>query len=360
MMEKFYNNLVLLLNRSFSGEYMFGNEVRRRGWYLTGSTLAHFIANYTIKGCGNIHVEVAGSLDIFQEFSKRSLYIVTDNTVTIPGGTKIILHKVPDISGYLEEFAIDYERSRLRFPVDLGNRCDTWSLSWSEKVKRIPKPEKQGVFFDAKRRAYGRELIGKMLECGEKAGIKDKMFLGFGGCLGYALCGDFLPTDDDIDMCIHSDDLTQEQLHAYLLECKRRGLTETRMRGPFTINGKYVWFSIGEKSIEEEHGAKACNWFWFNHGGYSWHSKGKRWIGRHGLNDEHPTAKGIPIDLTRELKTVRFGGTVDVQVPRQLGRCLDWWYPGWIVRKKESSQINTVLVIPEEKDKKTWYIEKRK
>jgi hypothetical protein len=314
------------------------------------------MVNYTLKGCGDVHVQIAGSPDTFHSLTSKLGFLIDKGIVQMPSGNKIITHSVESIDQVLEEFPRDYDRAKLRFPLDIGKKCDEWDINWTEKINRLPRPEKEGIFFDTKRRDIGRNMINKMLECGAKAGIRDRMFLAFGNCLGYALTGDFLPTDSDIDMCIHSDGLTQEQLHKYLMECKSAGLTEDRLRGPFTINGKYVWFSIGDKSIDEEHGVKSCNWFWFNFGGFSWHSKGKKWIGRRGLDDKYPTAKGIPENLTNELKTVKFGGTVEIQVPKKLGECLDWWYPGWLIRKKESSAINTVLTIPDEKNKSSWFI----
>jgi len=236
--------------------------------------------------------------------------------------------------------------------------CDNWNMNWTENV-----PTSGGEyhddrdFFNAIRRENGHRLIEKMLECGSKAGIRDKMFLGFGNVLGYAIMGDFLPNDDDIDMCILADDIPQEQRHVYLMECKAAGLTENRMHGPELVEDKYVWFSIGNKSVIHDNGVKACNWFWFRHGGFWWHSKGKSWEGRQDLS-QHPTAKGIPVDIFDGLtKQVKFGD-VKVMVPCRVGTCLDWWYGSWLIRKRESSIIKTVLNMPTN-DRKTWWIENK-
>jgi hypothetical protein len=125
------------------------------------------------------------------------------------------------------------------------------------------------------------------------------------------------------------------------------------------IEDKYCWFSIGPKSPYTDNGVKSCNWFWFKHGGFWWHSKGKQWIGRRELSKDNITAKGIPDTVFNgKLKNVLFNG-IEVQMPNQLGPCLDWWYPGWVTRKKDASAISVLLNIPDEKDKRTWFITKK-
>jgi hypothetical protein len=124
-------------------------------------------------------------------------------------------------------------------------------------------------------------------------------------------------------------------------------LCENRLHGPELLNGKYAWFSIGEKSIKLDNGVKACNWFWFKHARHYWHSKGKNW-------QKQYSAKGIPFSIfDGTLKTVTFGGN-EIHIPVNVGACLDWWYGQWVEEKNESSRAVTTLKIIDEEDKSTW------
>jgi hypothetical protein len=334
-MDKFYTALSSLFRRSF------------KQWAIIDSTLAYFVATGTLKGCKEVHIAVTGDTEAYHFMQQLHEFIANE---------QVIVHHVDDMRTPIEEMPVDWDRDTLKFPANLGEVLDNYSPHWGGKYKRTREYPKN-CFFDEERRKGGHEFIAKMLECGDKVGIVDKMFLGFGNVLGYALYGDFLPNDNDIDMCF-LDGIPQEQRQAYLDECKDAGLTENRECGPTTVEGKYSWFSSGPKSPMIEHGVKSCKWFWFEHGGYYWHSKGTNWIGHRGLNKEFPTAKGIPTTIFNgELKKVQFGD-VAVQIPKNIGQCLDWWYPGWLIRKKEQSAEKAILVMPKE-ERRYWYIEVR-
>lgn len=359
-MDRFYNHLLSVLGRSFNGWKEQGGVMKKQGWFLTGPTLAHFLVNYTLKGCTKIHIAVAGSMKVFHQVMMTNQFRpVSDMEFVMPSGVSIIVHRLEQAPALIEEFAKDYDRIKFQFPTNLGAVCDAYDENWTEHtVRNEPYRYPENVFFDAERRKNGHDLIAKMLECGKKVGIADKMFLGFGNALGYVICGDFLPKDDDIDMCILADDIPQDQRHQYLMECKNAGLTENRMHGPMMIEDRYSWFSIGPLSPYTQHGVKSCVWFFFKHGGYYWHSKSKKWIGRAHLDQQYSTAKGIPISIFNgELKKVNFGG-VEVQVPRRLGSALDYWYPGFVTRKKGASEIRSVLVM-KSNDRKDWHIERK-
>lgn len=359
-MDRFYNQLLSVLNRSFNGFKEYSGTMKKQGWFLSGPTLAHFLMNYTLKGCSSIHIAVAGPMELFHQIMMSNRFIPkSDTEFVMPSGISIVVQRLQQSPDLIEEFAKDFDRIRIQFPANIGSVCDAYDENWTENTRRNePYRYPENIFFDAERRKNGHEFIAKMLECGKRAGIADKMFLGFGNVLGYVICGDFLPKDDDIDMCILADDIPQDQRHQYLMECKNAGLCENRMHGPTMIEDKYSWFSIGPKSPFTEHGVKACNWFWFSHGGLFWHSKGTMWIGRSNLNNTHPTAKGIPSDVfTGELNKVNFGG-VEVQITKNVGRCLDYWYPGFVTRKKGASEIKSVMVMPSN-DRKDWYIERK-
>ena len=349
-MDKFYTFLLCTLNRAFNHQ--------GRGWFLTGKTLMYYAVNNTLFGLKEIEIAVHENqpMNIFAAIVWREGNPLVPGTYAIHG-IQIIIHKVKDFPAIVEEFPKDFDRVKVQCPMNMGEILDQVDPDWTENVVRLPQVEAKSTFFTPSRRQNGYNFIGAMLECGRDVGIVDRMFLGFGNLLGYALRHDFMPNDDDIDMCFMADSISQEQRHEYLLACKKAGLSEDRMRGPALVDSKYSWFSIGPLSPYHQNGVKSCNWFWFEHGGYFWHSKGAQWIGRAGLDKASPTAKGIPAALFKDgFKTVKFGG-IDVQVPRNIGKILDYWYPGWLLRKKEASAITTVLTMPSN-DKKTWHIKR--
>lgn len=354
--DRFYNHVIPMLSKAFNGWFEVNGDLLKRGWVLTKGTLAYFIANFTMIGCKEINIRCVGSLQHIQDALIRlGLQMCSPHVFRTLSGVTVIFETVKSIPRVQEIFPADYDRMKLQVPVDVGTELDNWNPNWHKEVKRNPKPERTGVFFDAERRKNGLEFIGKMLECGERAGIRDKMFLAFGNLLGYVIMGNFLPNDDDIDMNILADGIPQEQRHQYLMECKKAGLCENRMRGPAMLEDRYAWFSIGPKSPYTQHGVKSCNWFWFRHGGYWWHSKGAKWIGRKALSDQHPTAKGIPLSVFNgEFQEINFGG-VRINAPKHIGKCLDAWYGSWLGERNCSSAINTVLVMPKP-NRKTWYI----
>jgi hypothetical protein len=317
----------------------------------------YYAVNNTLYGLKEIDIAVSEeqNLDIFRAIMSRGNQLPPGEFFV--NGIQIIIHTVKQMPGIVEEFPKDFDRVKVQCPANMGEILDQVDADWTENVIRLPQVEDKNTFFIPSRRQNGYDFIGAMLECGNKVGIADRMFLGFGNLLGYALKHDFMPNDDDIDMSFMADSITQEQRHKYLLECKKAGLTEDRMRGPALIEGKYVWFSIGPLSPYHQNGVKSCQWFMFEHGGYLWHSKGSQWIGRAGLNKNYPTAKGIPIKLFQDgFKKVMFGN-IEVQVPKNIGSILDAWYSPWLIRKKESSRIETILVMPSN-DRKTWFMER--
>ena len=290
-------------------------------WCLSGSCLVHYVRNMSLNGVKNI---------------------------TTKQHPKVI-----------EVMPADNERVGMNIPSPIGKELDSISDKWSEYpqfnrvhggrkgVRYIPRSV-NGIYMTDKRKANAHELVAGMLKCGEKVGIKDRMFIGFGGALGYAMINDFLWNDDDVDMCILSDGLKQETMREYLMELKRSGFCEKRLHGPRLLNGRYVWFSIGNRSRKGGSGTKSCNWFWFKHGGFYWHSKGVGW--------RDFAAKGIPLSVFNgDLKTVKMGPN-EVQVPKKLGACLDWWYGDWVDEKGGSSKETALLYINNEKDRSSWKI----
>ncbi len=307
-MEKFYMN--------FTNSH--GNGVS-----LAGDSLIYFIRNMSLFGLENIKTAV----------------------------TKNVMAIRPR----------DSERCKISIPVPIGKTLDSITPQWDEwpqfanvpggrnGIKYIPKTV-NGIYMTKERRENAHELVSGMLAAGKKVGIADKMFLGFGGLLGHALIGDFLWNDDDVDMCILADKIPQEQRREYLMELRASGMTEKRLHGPRLFEDKYVWFSIGNKSKKFDCGTKACNWFWFKHGGYYWHAKGIGW--RPGF-----AAKGIPLsEFDGTLKEVQFGPN-KIQVPHRVGACLDWWYGGdWVEERGGSSRESALLQVENEGNRSMWKI----
>ena len=227
-------------------------------------------------------------------------------------------------------------------------------------------------WFTKERKYHGYELLQLMLNCGERAGMRTAMWLGFGNLLGYVTVGDFLPHDNDMDICIDSEKSTHKSDLKYLEEIKKpfsirnqsfpHGLCEKMFRQSNLRDdtGRPVWISLGHRSISRDNGVKSCHWWWFKHSNYYWHSKGDRWItnaksGQVSSSDK-AMALGIPEWILSEMVEVDFHG-VNVNMPKYTGSALDFWYPGWCsIGIKCSSAKQIILAIGDWKNKKTWRI----
>jgi len=257
-------------------------------------------------------------------------------------------------------------------PYRYGTVMDLLEPKWFVKAGQRERPFPGIKFLVGKRVEHGVELLQKIFECGERAGIRDAMWLGFGCCLGYIMCGGFIPKDNDIDICIDSDKITKEQEDAYFQEIKKpfsignqefpHGLCESRFMAPSVRQDtkRALWTSIGHRNIASDFGLKACHWFWFNHGGISWHSKGGRWVkGKSSFGSGMDTCEalclGIPESVVSEKVEIDFLG-VKVRVPLHAGTCCDWWYPGWDPAGEGSSARRIVMSIGKWEDQKTWRI----
>ena len=231
-----------------------------------------------------------------------------------------------------------------------------------------------------------------MYACGKAAGIDHAMFVGFGVCLGQIMLfdpkkgsGNFIPEDDDMDMCIDTDMITPAQEAEYYRQLVNQGLFDggrhkysfkddedgfdsgivhERHGGTVQTGRKvrFTWISLKHKLG----GVKSCNWFMFKWNGYYWHSKGGRWVSQAKF-DKHifpyvpsddAIMKGMPADyLGKYVKTV-FNG-VEVQFPARVGHCVDFWYPGWWLPKTGgSSKKQIICVVRNWKDKNTWKVVK--
>ena len=184
--------------------------------------------------------------------------------------------------------------------------------------------------------------------------------------------GDFIPHDTDLDICIDTEKHGPDGDKKYLEEIKKpfkigkqefpHGLCEKMFR--FSNNrddtNRPLWLSIGHRSINNDNGVKSCNWFMFEHSNYYWHSKGDRWVtGKFNNSEINRTDKAVclgqPSGSLGQFVEVDFNG-VAVNMPKNAGTCLDWWYPGFKPDGQGSSARKLIMAIPNWQKKETWRI----
>lgn len=268
------------------------------------------------------------------------------------------------------------------FPYGVGEYLDTVRPGWYLK-KRPPAPSYPPgeVFYDDERKANAQRLLEALYRTAGQAGLADRLWLGFGGLLGLVREGDWIPHDNDIDMCVMpGTDGAAEK--AWIERLRERGsyaphsddadhwrtLYERRKRGPVTRrdSGVPLWTSLGPLDPESEHGVKSCVWFYLKHGGYYWHSKGGLWVNRRKFNMEEcqyestdeAICLGMPERLLSDgLETVTYHG-VQIRIPKLAGSCCDWWYPGWPVPRAGGSSAKRVVMAVGAWDKpRTWRVQ---
>jgi hypothetical protein len=240
-------------------------------------------------------------------------------------------------------------------------------------------------------RRLALEDLEIITDCARKLHIEDRLFVGFGLLLGMVRENDFIGHDDDVDMCLQSDKITAQQEMEYFVELHKRGMFFSRRKwstrkaddglrfdlvapmrqcqgsgidlnlcrsdGP---KERLTWFSLRRRP--ENH--KICHWLMFKWGGYYWHTKAGKWLNRAKFDPEAieylPTdgglMKGIPEACVEELEAISFHG-VRLNIPRNYGRCLDWWYPGWLTPIKGGSSAKTVVCrVVDWLDRSTWKV----
>jgi hypothetical protein len=194
----------------------------------------------------------------------------------------------------------------------------------------------------------------RQMECAKQAGIWDNLCLGFGSVLAYIREGGPNVHDDDDDMIIFAENITEEQEQEYARLCGEataefpgNGIFEKRRLMEYRPdNGRLFWLSL--KGDRDGVGRKCCHWFMWEHGGYIWHAK-------------HKTAKvkGIPANMLQPGGPVVTYMGAEVHLPSMAGACLDWWYPGnWMVPAPSygSSSPKALMKVGDWKNHKTWRI----
>ena len=179
------------------------------------------------------------------------------------------------------------------------------------------------------------------LDCAKKVGIFDAVMLGFGGLLGYVRHGSMCPGDNDLDMMIRSDLITPQKEQEFFHAIEKSGLFNYRRRVERNpANGRLFWFSL--RGWPDEMCYKKCTWFFWKHHGYIYHNKGLMAL-----------VKGVPEHLLEIGQVVEFMGT-KVHIPKHALCCLDYWYPGWVIPRKGSSEYKTSLKVKDWSKPKSW------
>lgn len=209
------------------------------------------------------------------------------------------------------------------------------------------------------------------------AGIYQNWFIFFGTLLGAVrpsmrhlgeetyFANGIIEHDDDIDIGVFSEGITKKQEDRYLEELDKRKLFRVREKHQVRKdNGRHLWCTLRRETPPI--GTKCCHWFFFEHNGLMWHSKGRSWLNEAKFpprkyphtSEDDAIAKGIPAKYLPRGKLVEVefeGGTYNV--PVLAGHCVDYLYPGWMVpRKGGASKAQYIMKIGSWKDRNTWKI----
>lgn len=371
-------------------------------WWLDGEMLAHWVTNRKLKfGAVSLHISVQCSLKVLTDYCEnREVKIVSDQwpITQLDFGFAIInvlCNSIPHENLIManEEVIKRFHKQRrddmfhnglwrvsvepgkpyqIQLPYKYGTYLDNnWKGEyWWRDVEKSPDPNRDNIWMNPQRKKHGYELLQKMLECGERAGIRDHIFLAFGNLLGYVMYGDFINHDTDMDIGINQEKTNRGQDLRYIEETGKafkigeqnfpHGLRENEYRHSNfrTDTNRPLWISVGHRSIMGDNGIKSCNWWFFKHAGYYFHSKGNMWINpgkfrNVQLGDSQAAALGQPEGMLERFTEINFHG-VQIKVPIKVGTCLDWWYPGWSPYGKGASAKHVILEVPDWKRKKDW------
>ena len=259
-------------------------------------------------------------------------------------------------------------------PYRVGAFLDITRPGWFKDLNHDPRPNGPEIFFNPTRTKNAVNLMKMLHECAKTAGFRDYIFPGFGTLLGIIREGDFIQSDRDMDHCIMGSKITKEQEERFLIEVAKKrkfkdneypnGLFTGRKREPQRRkdNSRFLWFSCGHKKPSgKQTGCKSCVWKFFDHAGYSWHSKGGMWVKPEKFSElresialeSDAVGKGISSEYLQEFTTMTFQN-IEINVPVLAGHCLDAWYSSWARPRKGCSEKKDVLLIPDWNNKKSW------
>ena len=388
----FINKLITALGRS----------LEKGSWFLDGASLIEFVVNRRLSGkiyVGCYQCDVKSlkqkleriGLALKHEKDNKYSTIIEDIKVriTIYSEKEIPKDVIYAPKALMEDRKKDqalgknglwyYLYSQIRpykfpIPYKTGSFLDLTMPLWFKSLKHDPKKPTGNEFFTPLRIENAKELMFLLYECAETAGFRQYLFPGFGTLLGIIREGSFIPTDRDMDHCIMGSKITKEQEERFLIEVAKKrkfkdneypnGLFTGRKREPQRRkdNSRFLWFSCGHKKPSgKQTGCKSCVWKFFDHAGYSWHSKGGMWVKPEKFSElresialeSDAVGKGISSEYLQEFTTMTFQN-IEINVPVLAGHCLDAWYSSWARPRKGCSEKKDVLLIPDWSNKKSW------
>ena len=196
-----------------------------------------------------------------------------------------------------------------------------------------------------------------------KAGIWEYTFLGYGSMLGAVRERGIIDHDNDADVCILSDMITEDQERLFYDTLVAYDMFKHRERVKRRSDtGRLVWTSL--KRFKE--GMKTCIWYQFRWNGMYWHTKGSDWTKKLGtpmgldVSKYSALAKGIPESYFYPLQKITWYGQDDWKIPTNCGHALDFMYPDWLFPKKGGASASSyILSIPNWSETKGWSVKRR-
>jgi len=217
------------------------------------------------------------------------------------------------------------------------------------------------AYFNYERKLLAIQDMKTILGCAKDTGVADSLFVSFGLLLGICREHDFIRHDNDVDLCVLADNISEAQERDYYGALTAAGMFQAReevCRRRDT--SRITWFSLRKRANR----SKFCHWFMFAWNGYLWHTKAGRWV-RHTKFAKSELAyketddailQGTPVNYVVPLQKCDFKD-MTIGIPALPGAVLDWCYPGWYLPKKGGSSMHRALCrVPKWSEPSGWVI----